>query len=126
MKQYIELNFIATKKSDKYLQLDKLNKSKSKSKSKKKESKRKHKKHRHKNSGDGGELMKSTLSSSDENDDENNSDDNDNYANSNSINPHLVNTTIEMPEGATLSDTDDIQDVDVNDPHRALDIDLDM
>lgn len=30
-----------------------------------------------------------------------------------------------MPEGAVISDTDDKNDLDVNDPHRALDIDLD-
>jgi AP-3 complex subunit delta-1 len=29
-----------------------------------------------------------------------------------------------MPEGATISDNDDKNDLDVNDPHRALDIDL--
>lgn len=37
---------------------------------------------------------------------------------------HFVNTTIEMPEGAVMSDTDDKNDLDKNDPHRALDIDL--
>lgn len=37
---------------------------------------------------------------------------------------HVVNTTIEMPEGAVVSDNDDKNDLDVNDPHRALDIDL--
>jgi hypothetical protein len=37
---------------------------------------------------------------------------------------HVVNTTIEMPEGAVMSDNDDKNDLDVNDPHRALDIDL--
>lgn len=39
---------------------------------------------------------------------------------------HVVNTTIEMPEGATMSDNDDGNDLDVNDPHRALDINLDV
>ena len=38
---------------------------------------------------------------------------------------HVVNTTIEMPEGAVISDNDDKNDLDLNDPHRALDIDLD-
>lgn len=38
---------------------------------------------------------------------------------------HVVNTTIEMPEGAVASDTDDKNDFDPNDPHRALNIDLD-
>lgn len=31
-----------------------------------------------------------------------------------------------MPEGASLSDNDDKDKYDVNDPHRALDIDLDL
>lgn len=35
-----------------------------------------------------------------------------------------MNTTIEMPEGAVMSDNDDKNDLDVNDPHRALDINL--
>lgn len=39
---------------------------------------------------------------------------------------HTVNTFIEMPEGASLSDNDDKDKYDVNDPHRALDIDLDL
>lgn len=39
---------------------------------------------------------------------------------------HVVNTAIEMPEGATLSDTEESA-LPENDPHRALaDIDLDM
>ncbi|OXA50499.1 AP-3 complex subunit delta-1 isoform X2 [Folsomia candida] len=39
---------------------------------------------------------------------------------------HVVNTAIEMPEGATLSDTEESALAE-NDPHRALaDIDLDM
>ena len=38
---------------------------------------------------------------------------------------HVVSTTIEMPEGAELSDPDDNNiNYDPNDPHRALDIDL--
>lgn len=36
----------------------------------------------------------------------------------------MVNTTIEMPEGAVMSDNDDKNDLDLNDPHRALDINL--
>lgn len=40
---------------------------------------------------------------------------------------HLVNTMVEVPEGATLSDNDDKDlNIDANDPHRALDIDLEM
>lgn len=40
---------------------------------------------------------------------------------------HLVNTMVEIPEGATLSDNDDKDlNIDANDPHRALDIDLEL
>ncbi len=39
---------------------------------------------------------------------------------------HEVSTFIEMPEGASLSDNDDKDKHDINDPHRALDIDLDL
>lgn len=40
---------------------------------------------------------------------------------------HVVNTTLEMPEGVSLSDNDDKErKFDPNDPHRALDIELDM
>lgn len=40
---------------------------------------------------------------------------------------HLVNTMVEVPEGATLSDNDDKDlNIDANDPHRALDIDLEL
>ncbi|KFB41867.1 AGAP000161-PA-like protein [Anopheles sinensis] len=38
---------------------------------------------------------------------------------------HVVNTVIELPEGAILSDSEDKNNDDPNDPHRALDIDLD-
>lgn len=38
----------------------------------------------------------------------------------------MVSSLIEMPEGASISDTDDKDQNDVNDPHRALDIDLEM
>ncbi|XP_068968798.1 AP-3 complex subunit delta-1 [Bombus flavifrons] len=39
----------------------------------------------------------------------------------------VVNTGIgELPPGAELSDSDDYDHVDVNDPHRALNIDLDL
>lgn len=38
---------------------------------------------------------------------------------------HVVNTTIELPEGATMSDNDEHNQLDLNDPHRALDINLD-
>lgn len=39
---------------------------------------------------------------------------------------HVVSSLIEMPEGASISDTDDKDQNDVDDPHRALDIDLEM
>ena len=38
---------------------------------------------------------------------------------------HVVNTVIEMPDGATISDNEDSR-LPQDDPHRALDIDLDM
>ncbi|XP_058128054.1 AP-3 complex subunit delta [Anopheles ziemanni] len=38
---------------------------------------------------------------------------------------HVVNTVIELPEGAILSDSEDKNNDDPDDPHRALDIDLD-
>lgn len=39
---------------------------------------------------------------------------------------HVVSSLTEMPEGASVSDTDDKNQNDVDDPHRALDIDLDL
>lgn len=39
---------------------------------------------------------------------------------------HVVSSLIEMPEGASISDTDDKDPNDVDDPHRALDIDLEV
>lgn len=39
---------------------------------------------------------------------------------------HVVSTFIELPEGASLSDNEDNDHYDINDPHRALDIDLDV
>ncbi|XP_017853246.1 AP-3 complex subunit delta isoform X3 [Drosophila busckii] len=40
---------------------------------------------------------------------------------------HIVNTTLDMPEGVTLSDSEDKDGkYDPNDPHRALDIELDI
>lgn len=39
----------------------------------------------------------------------------------------VVNTGIgELPPGAELSDSDDYDQVDINDPHRALNINLDL
>lgn len=37
---------------------------------------------------------------------------------------HVVNKAMELPEGASLSDNDDKNELDLNDPHRALDINL--
>ncbi|KAM8720484.1 hypothetical protein ACLKA7_006517 [Drosophila subpalustris] len=40
---------------------------------------------------------------------------------------HIVNTTLDMPEGVTMSDSEDKDGkYDPNDPHRALDIELDI
>lgn len=39
---------------------------------------------------------------------------------------HHVSTFTELPEGASLSDCDDSNQADADDPHRALDINLDM
>lgn len=39
---------------------------------------------------------------------------------------HVVSSFIEMPEGASVSDTDDKDKNEMDDPHRALDIDLDV
>lgn len=39
---------------------------------------------------------------------------------------HVVNTVVELPEGAIMSDTEDKATDDLDDPHRALDIDLDV
>lgn len=38
---------------------------------------------------------------------------------------HVVSSLIEMPEGASLSDNEEKDKNDIDDPHRALDIDLD-
>jgi len=44
-----------------------------------------------------------------------------------SLPPQIVNTGIgELPPGAEISDSDEYDLVDSNDPHRALNIDLDM
>lgn len=93
--------FTAKKRSDKYLEESR----KSKRKEKKPESKEKRSKKKSKKS----KVEAPSDSDSDE------------------PKPiHVVNTTIEMPEGATMSDADDKNDLDVNDPHRALDINLDV
>lgn len=38
----------------------------------------------------------------------------------------MVSTFTDMPEGASISDNDHKDDNDVDDPHKALDIDLDV
>ncbi|XP_037028736.1 AP-3 complex subunit delta isoform X2 [Bradysia coprophila] len=92
----VPLKITSTKRSDKYLQDDQLG-SKKKTKKTKKTKKSKHK-----------------LGISSESDGEE------------PVAIHAVSTFIEMPEGASLSDNDDKDKHDVNDPHRALDIDLDL
>lgn len=39
---------------------------------------------------------------------------------------HVVSSLIEMPEGASVSDNEDRNQNENDDPHRALDIDLDV
>lgn len=58
-------------------------------------------------------LDKKSMSEDDEKDD--------------SLPSQIVNTGIgELPPGAEISDSDEYDLVDANDPHRALNIDLDM
>lgn len=92
----VPLKVVGQKRSDKYLNMQQ---SGDKKKTKKKMKKRKHK----------------TVSSSDE--EENDAD----------TGPSLiVNQTFELPEGAKMSDDSDGGQMNVDDPHRALDIDLDL
>lgn len=89
------LTVIGQKRSDKYLNLQSEEKKKSKSKKSKKKKRK-------------------TVSSSDEE-----NDDGDDVA------PSLVvNQTFELPEGAKMSDDSDGGQMNPDDPHRALDIDL--
>lgn len=101
---------VATKRSDKYL-LQQTNNDRSGSSSK------------HKKSKKSASIKKGKKSSSSKHqiDDD---DDDDSGAEPQPL--HQVSTFIEMPEGASLSDNDDANLADANDPHRALDIDLDM
>ncbi|KAJ6638391.1 AP-3 complex subunit delta [Pseudolycoriella hygida] len=92
----VPLKITSTKRSDKYLQEDQLA-SKKKTKKTKKTKKSKHK------------LGISSESDGDE-----------------PVAIHSVSNFIEMPEGASLSDNDEKDKHDINDPHRALDIDLDL
>lgn len=92
--------FAAKKRSDKYLEESRKSQRKEKKAEKSKKSKKKSKKNKPELHSDSDSDEPKPL--------------------------HVVNTTIEMPEGAVMSDTDlDKNDLDVNDPHRALDIDLD-
>lgn len=88
---------VHTKRSDKYIQKEK-KASKSKHSSKKTSSSKKHK-------------NKLSYSSSESDYDE--------------IIPVQVSTVVEIPEGATLSDSDN-HEIDPDDPHRSLNIDLGM
>lgn len=91
----IPLKIHSTKRSDKYLQQDRKG---SKSKRTSKKTSKKHK-------------NKLSYSSSESEYDE--------------ILPVQVSTVVEIPEGATLSDSDNDQKDD-NDPHKSLNIDLDI
>jgi AP-3 complex subunit delta len=101
---YLEIStyyflFTAKKRSDKYLEESRKSQRKEKKAEKSKKSKKKSKKNKPELASDSDSDEPKPM--------------------------HVVNTTIEMPEGAVMSDTDDKNDLDVNDPHRALDIDLD-
>lgn len=93
----VPLKVVGQKRSDKYLNMQP-----EKKKSKKKSKKKKHK----------------TVSSSD--DDEENEGD--------GVGPSLVvvNQNFELPEGAKMSDESDSGQMNPDDPHRALDIDLEL
>ncbi|KNC21272.1 AP-3 complex subunit delta [Lucilia cuprina] len=96
----VPLKIGATKRSDQYLLQEKAN---AKDKKKHKKSKKSKK-----------SKSKSTYNSTSESEDE--------------PKPlHIVNTTLDMPEGVSLSDNDDKDGkFDPDDPHRALDIELDI
>ncbi|XP_061389393.1 AP-3 complex subunit delta [Musca vetustissima] len=98
----IPLKVGATKRSDQYLLQETANSS-SKDKKKHKKSKKSKK-----------SKSKTTYNSTSESEDD--------------PKPmHIVNTTLDMPEGVSLSDGDDKDGkFDSDDPHRALDIELDM
>ncbi|XP_058445422.1 AP-3 complex subunit delta isoform X2 [Malaya genurostris] len=98
----VPLKIHSTKRSDKYLlEQSKTAKSEGKSKKGRKKSKR-HKK-----------SSKPNYSESDSESDE--------------PKPlHVVNTVVELPEGAIMSDNEDKTNEDPDDPHRALDINLDV
>lgn len=92
----VPLKVVGQKRSDKYLNMQ--------SGGEKKKTKKKLKKRKHK-----------TISSSDDEDNDTNT------------GPTLiVNQTFELPEGAKMSDDSDGGQMNLDDPHRALDIDLEL
>ncbi|XP_031634118.1 AP-3 complex subunit delta [Contarinia nasturtii] len=92
----VPLQITSTKRSDKYLDEQKKRSKKEKSHKKSK----KNKKSKHKEISTESEEEPEPL--------------------------HVVSSFIEMPEGASVSDTEDKDKNDADDPHRALDIDLDI
>lgn len=110
---------IATKRSDKYL--EEQYKTSGKNKSSKKSKKSKKLKHKQPSSesdeGKGNSLVRIFLTVFA------------NFAIPRRADPqqvHVVSTFIEMPEGASVSDNENKDDHDADDPHKALDIDLDV
>ncbi|XP_059616416.1 AP-3 complex subunit delta [Phlebotomus argentipes] len=99
----VPLTVHSTKRSDKYLVDDqKTDKQKKKKKTKKGDKKSHKSKHKINYSSSGSESDEPQQ-------------------------VHVVNTLIEMPEGASLSEAEENdKSMDPNDPHRALDIDLDV
>ncbi|XP_055546276.1 AP-3 complex subunit delta isoform X1 [Wyeomyia smithii] len=102
----VPLQIVSTKRSDKYLLEQQQSKStKSAAGQQSKKSKKKSKRHKR--------SSKAKYSETD----------------SDSDDPkplHVVNTVVELPEGAIMSDNEEKTVEDPNDPHRALDIDLDI
>lgn len=100
----LQIHSATTKRSDKYL-LEQQKSGKSSGRSSKKASSKKSKRHKK------GSKQHYSESDSDSDDPK----------------PlHVVNTVVELPEGAILSDTEDKATEDPDDPHRALDIDLEV
>lgn len=117
----VPLQITSTKRSDKYLQMKSEKKSEKKKNKKSKKNKTKTKVDYTSSESDentGDKIMNKFLET--------------NFITTNRFldtkQVHIVNTTIEMPEGAILSDSEDknLSKHDFIDPHRALDIDLDM
>lgn len=133
----VPLKVAGEKRSDRYLNMDrqrKLDKSlaaksqtnnKTKKKKKNKNKQQQHQHRRHKHGGQGEDM-----SSEDEDDAEMEQEDGDEDVGEDgdggrrSTPPVLVNQSMDMPEGATLSDSASSHGP-ADDPHRALNIDLD-